>query len=322
VNQTYAYDAAGHTLQAGSTTFVYGANGRLSQAKQGSTVLADYGYDALGRRVTKTVNGQTRYFSFDRDGKLLMDETAYVYLDDLPLVQLDSQGNASYLHPNHLGAPLAATSESGGVVWQADYAPFGQASVVNPSVSVNLRLPGQYFDPETGLHYNVFRDYDPSLGRYIESDPIGLEGGLNTYAYVGGSPVNWIDPLGLCFSGSCHLPPGVSPNDLAYPPSYNSVSPEVEDAINDILKDKTPTDKTSKVKEFSGSGGEDACLDDAKKLPTDGGWITTPDGKIIIPLPGGGTANIHPSSTRGGRPTLDLPNPNATNPKSRLKIRY
>ncbi|MVF20812.1 RHS repeat-associated core domain-containing protein, partial [Methylocaldum sp. BRCS4] len=85
----------------------------------------------------------------------------------------------------------------GSIVWTADYEPFGQASLVNPSVTVNLRLPGQYFDAETGLHYNVFRDYDPSLGRYIESDPIGLGGGLNTYAYVLNDPVNWVDPLGL-----------------------------------------------------------------------------------------------------------------------------
>ena len=69
--------------------------------------------------------------------------------------------------------------------------------MVNPSVTVNLRLPGQYYDAETGLHYNVFRDYDPSLGRYLESDPIGLDGGLNTYAYVEGNPLLYIDPLGL-----------------------------------------------------------------------------------------------------------------------------
>jgi RHS repeat-associated protein len=65
----------------------------------------------------------------------------------------------------------------------------------------NIRFPGQYEDVETGLHYNYFRDYDPSLGRYVESDPIGLDGGLNTFAYAGSAPVRFSDPLGLFFAG-------------------------------------------------------------------------------------------------------------------------
>lgn len=66
-----------------------------------------------------------------------------------------------------------------------------------PFGSEPLRFPGQYFDQETGLHYNYFRDYDPSTGRYIESDPIGLDGGLNTYSYSELNPLRYIDPLGL-----------------------------------------------------------------------------------------------------------------------------
>ena len=72
------------------------------------------------------------------------------------------------------------------------------------TVTNNLRLPGQYFDAETYLHYNYFRDYDPSLGRYVESDPIGLRGGLNTYSYVMNNPLKNIDINGLaCSRCSC-----------------------------------------------------------------------------------------------------------------------
>jgi RHS repeat-associated protein len=89
------------------------------------------------------------------------------------------------------------TNGSGGVVWAADYLPFGQADVTVDTVENNLRFAGQYYDQETGLHYNYHRYYDPTLGRYLRADPIGLEGGINLYAYVENNPVNAIDPLGL-----------------------------------------------------------------------------------------------------------------------------
>lgn len=108
-----------------------------------------------------------------------------------------------YVHSDALGTPLRVTDEAGGVVWQASYDPFGTASVDDDPdgdglrQTLNLRFPGQYYDAETGLHYNYFRDYDPRLGRYLQSDPIGLAGGVNSFAYVGGNPVSYVDPLGL-----------------------------------------------------------------------------------------------------------------------------
>ena len=91
------------------------------------------------------------------------------------------------------------TDQNQHVVWQVDYRPFG---VVSESVTIfanNLRFAGQYFDGESGLHYNYFRDYDPTTGRYVESDPIGLGGGLNTFGYVGGNPLKYTDPKGHPF---------------------------------------------------------------------------------------------------------------------------
>jgi len=104
----------------------------------------------------------------------------------------------SYVHNDHLGTPRVMTAESGDVVWRADYDPFGYA-IVDPLSTrlLNVRFPGQYFDTETGLHYNYARYYDPKTGRYLTSDPTGLRGGLNTFVYVDSDPMNDIDPSGL-----------------------------------------------------------------------------------------------------------------------------
>ncbi|MGD8619769.1 MAG: RHS repeat-associated core domain-containing protein, partial [Gammaproteobacteria bacterium] len=103
----------------------------------------------------------------------------------------------SYVHNDHLGTPQAMTDETGDVVWRAMYDPFGKATVTVNNVALNVRLPGQYFDAETGLHYNYYRYYEPSIGRYLTSDPIGLGGGSNIYAYVGGKPLKYFDLFGL-----------------------------------------------------------------------------------------------------------------------------
>ncbi len=91
------------------------------------------------------------------------------------------------------------TDASGAVVWAADYKPFGEATIAQgSSITNNLRFPGQYFDAETGLNYNLNRTYNTTLGRYIEKDPIGLRGGINPYVYTDNNPVNFTDPDGLC----------------------------------------------------------------------------------------------------------------------------
>ena len=110
-----------------------------------------------------------------------------------------------YLHGDHLGTPRVATNEANVVVWRnlPTGEPFGMALPEEDpdgdgrATVINLRFPGQYFDRETGLHYNYFRDYDPGVGRYVQSDSIGLAGGLNPYAYVDGNPISFSDPNGL-----------------------------------------------------------------------------------------------------------------------------
>ena len=116
----------------------------------------------------------------------------------------NNQPSVAYLHHDHLQTPLQATDKAGNVVWAASYNAFGKASVTTPAatadkptIPLNLRLPGQYLDEETGLHYNWHRYYDADTGRYVTADPIGLRGGMNQYAYAAGAPITYTDPEGL-----------------------------------------------------------------------------------------------------------------------------
>ena len=111
---------------------------------------------------------------------------------------------AVYWHHNdHLGTPQALTDINGTVVWTMSQTPFGITSVNEDpdgdgiTVTNNFRFPGQYYDSETGLNYNYQRTYDPAIGGYTQHDPIGLNGGMNPFGYVGGNPVSYTDPRGL-----------------------------------------------------------------------------------------------------------------------------
>jgi RHS repeat-associated protein len=133
-----------------------------------------------------------------------------------------------FIHADHLNTPRLVADATGTTVWRWDQQePFGvNAPDENPSglgaFDLPLRLPGQYFDKETNLHYNHFRDYDPSIGRYGESDPIGLRGGLNTFAYVNNRPVSLVDPMGLKARVCCKRIPGL--------PAYHCFIDEVSDS--------------------------------------------------------------------------------------------
>jgi RHS repeat-associated protein len=125
-----------------------------------------------------------------------MDE--FIWLDDMP-VGFVSGGTLYFVHPDHLGTPQKMSDVSQNVAWDEMADPFmlSQQITANAPVTMNLRMPGQYYDAEDGLHYNFHRDYDPSIGRYVESDPIGLSGGINSYAYVSNGPLDRSDPSGL-----------------------------------------------------------------------------------------------------------------------------
>jgi RHS repeat-associated protein len=225
---SYDYDENGNTIEDGAHTFEYSDANRLFAVYGGST--ASYAYDADGRRVIKRFQGATTYFFYDPQGRLLTEFSPgtkvgkdYIYLEGAPVGRIDweegliipppldgpgeTEGGTPggmwhsslyFYHADQLGTPIAMTDANGGLVWQAEYLPFGDLWELPLSVvSNNLRFPGQYLDSETGLHQNGFRDYSSPLGRYVEADPIGLAGGLNLYAYAAGSPTRKTDRRGL-----------------------------------------------------------------------------------------------------------------------------
>jgi RHS repeat-associated protein len=211
--------SAGYLNGATSLSYTYNNANRLVAIQSSGSPLASYAVSALGQRVSKMVGSVTTLFVYDEQGHLLgeydgsgtlIEET--VWLGDLPVATLRPTGakgnptpiNVYYVHADHLGSPRAITRPSDNVLmWQWDNIdPFGaNAANENPAgqgiFKYGLRFPGQYYDTETGTNYNYYRDYDPSIGRYEQSDPVGLRGGLNTYSYVMSMPVAKSDAMGL-----------------------------------------------------------------------------------------------------------------------------
>lgn len=193
---------------------------------------------ALATTQPGNATSTTTHFFYDLKGKLIAEANdqgeitrEYFWLGDMPLA-LQEDGQLFKYHVDHLNTPQALTDSEQRIVWAANYLPFGKASEIIASVRQPLRFPGQYHDAETGLHYNWHRYYEPATGRYLQSDPIGLEGGINTYGYALQNPILYTDPLGLktvpCPAST--VSPGVPcwitvPDDSGisdgpYPPNY------------------------------------------------------------------------------------------------------
>ncbi|SNB56925.1 RHS repeat-associated core domain-containing protein [Marinobacter sp. es.042] len=215
---TYQYNANGHMTQktvSGETTYYfYNNQERLVRVEDtNNQVIARYGYNPFGHRLWKEVGGVKTYFFYNQSGLVgeysstgeLIKEYQYTANSTWmtnPLFQRDG-GQVYFYQNSHLGTPQRMLATSGEVVWAVTYTAFGDAKPSIIAVKNNLRLPGQYFDQETGLHHNYFRDYDPELGRYIQSDPLGLTSDINYYTYSRSNPLRFFDPLGLLSNEKC-----------------------------------------------------------------------------------------------------------------------
>ena len=202
LNIIYGYDANGNITSANNRTFTYDLSNRLIRVENNGTTVGEYVYNANNQRIKKIVQGATRIFHYDLAGRLIAETNdagqnlaEYVYLGDQVLCKISGE-LAYYYHNDHLGTPQILTNDSGIVSWKAVYTPFGDAEIQVETVENPFRFPGQYYDQETGLHYNWNRYYDPKTGRYLTPDPVGLEGGINLFVYVENNPVIFVDPAG------------------------------------------------------------------------------------------------------------------------------
>jgi RHS repeat-associated protein len=239
-------DAAGQITHDGLNSYTWDDAGRLKTVSRGGQLRATYHYDHKHRRMRKVTTAaapqgaQTVLYSYDEQDRLVSEVKgdgspirAYIWADENLIGQAEYKVNATntgyevarvlYYELDHLGTPRQARLYSGEAQWRWESDGYGStAANEDPDgngqlTTVNLRFPGQYYDAESGLHYNWHRYYVPRLGRYMSADPIGLAGDINPYVYVENNPLSYTDPLGLMGQGE--RPSGVMPRPGPAPTS-------------------------------------------------------------------------------------------------------
>jgi RHS repeat-associated protein len=242
------YDQQGNLISASAGGSIVASYGHDSLNRLNALVFSgqptNYAYNALNQRVSKSGSTGSYNYVYSPDGTLWA-ETAqnstsigsdYIWLGGQPIGVIRN-GALYYIHDDHLGRPETVTGASGGIVWQASNTAFDRAVSTDTFGPLNLGFPGQYFDAESGAYYNINRYYNGPMGQFMESDPIGLVGGLNTYSYVGANPISQTDSSGL--QAAVGVPMGgYAPTGPYFSGGYGALPPEVlvSDAVNENIE--------------------------------------------------------------------------------------
>lgn len=203
LNDNLGYDNSGNQISSNGKIYTYNNAGSFIGYNDGFNNFT-YTVNSLGERLAKIDNiNQINSTSFVYDGGMILGEyknnssQEYVYLNG-DVIAMIKNGIVYNVYNDHLGTPRTVTDQNNNIVWKWDNTEaFGNNLPTIQTVEFNLRFPGQYFDNESNLHYNYYRTYNPKTGKYIQSDPLGLEAGTNTYGYVSGNSLGAVDPLGL-----------------------------------------------------------------------------------------------------------------------------
>lgn len=240
------HDAAGNTTSIGGKAFTYNDANRMNAVKQGNAVLESYAYNHRGERVLRTPAGGTAQITlYDEAGQWLGNYSASgdaqqqaIWLDNYPvaLINMPAAGvpELAYIQPDHLATPRVVIGPVRDVaIWEwsnksevfGDQIPSADPDGDGVAFELALRFPGQQATDASGMFYNYQREYDPAVGRYSQSDPIGLDGGISTYSYVSSNSMGSSDPLGLMANCTC-VDGGVN-IDIPIKFSGDGASPEV-----------------------------------------------------------------------------------------------